>query len=124
MFFKTEYFSSFPFPCMAENRSFSISMRKTILESPYVLIKKVSKIPKFNKRKKKKPEISVFLKTSPSLLLKKNLCQITVKNGPMVRIFKSKSEVLACTEKKRVRENFHMIIWKRKSSLSQKVHKS
>lgn len=54
MFFKTEYFSSFPFPCMAENRSFSISMRKTILESPYVLIKKVSKIPKFNKRKKKK----------------------------------------------------------------------
>lgn len=38
---------------MAENRNFSISMRKAILESPYVLIKKVSKIPKFNKSKKR-----------------------------------------------------------------------
>lgn len=36
---------------MADNWNFSFSMRKAILADPYVLIKKVSKIAKFNKSK-------------------------------------------------------------------------
>lgn len=45
-----------------------------------------------NLTKAKKKNTPVILKTSPNLLLRKHLCQITAQNGPMVRILKSKSE--------------------------------
>lgn len=78
---------------------FPFPWEKLFLKVPMYSSKRLAKYQ--NLTKAKKENISVFLETSPNLLLRKNLCQITAQNGPMVRIFKSKSEVLACTEKKR-----------------------
>jgi len=89
---------------MAENRNFSISMRKVILAGPYVLIKKVSKIPKFNKSKEKEYLSCPENKSKPPT--QKALCQITAQNGPMVRILKSKSKVLVYAGKKKSKKVF------------------
>lgn len=86
-------------------------MRKVILAGPYVLIKKVRKIPKFNKSKEKEYLSYPENKSKPPTQ-KAPLPNYSTKWSHGENLEKQKWS-LVYTEKKRVRENFCMIIWKK-----------